>query len=161
MSPAHELRITILTVPHDFGLWSMVFPDCVGIRKAVTAVSHMRDGRGGDRRRGRPRYSYNAGMAGVVGGTGYPTRRAGVIFFLLVTGHRTILVRRSSIQGDIVACIRDHFSNLLLQLQRLASIWQRLSTPNSPIRGRTPVTLKMNTRRTPNAKMAAYAPPPQ
>ena len=71
----------------------------------------MRDGRGGDRRRGRPRYSYNAGRAGVVGGTGYPTRRAGVILFLLVTGHRTILVRRSSIQGDVVACIRDHLSN--------------------------------------------------
>ena len=56
-------------------------PFPVGIRKAQKAVSQMRDGRVGDRRRGRPRYSYNAGMAGVVGGTGYPTRRAGVIFF--------------------------------------------------------------------------------
>jgi hypothetical protein len=104
----------------------------------VTAVSQMRDGRGGDRRRGRPRYSYNAGRAGVVGGTGYPTRRAGVIVFLLVTGHRTILVRRSSIQGDVVACIRDHLSNLLLQLQSQASIWRRLSSPNSPIRRQNP-----------------------
>jgi hypothetical protein len=58
-------------------LWSMVFPDCVGIRKAVRAVSRMLDGRAGGRRRGRPRYSYNASRAGVVGGTGYPTRAEG------------------------------------------------------------------------------------
>ena len=38
------------------GLWSQVFPDFVGIRKAQKAVSQMRDSRVGDRRRGRPLY---------------------------------------------------------------------------------------------------------
>jgi hypothetical protein len=41
------------------GLWSQVFPDFVGIRKAQKAVSQMRDGRVGDRRRGRPRYYHD------------------------------------------------------------------------------------------------------
>ena len=48
-----------------FALWRMVFPGCVGIRKAMRVVSRMRDGRVGGRRRGRPRYSYNAGRSGV------------------------------------------------------------------------------------------------
>ena len=34
----------------------------------------MLDGRCGGHRRGSPRYSYNAGSAGLVNGTGYPTR---------------------------------------------------------------------------------------
>ena len=34
------------------GLLSQLFPDFVGIRKAQKAVSQMRDGRVGDRRRG-------------------------------------------------------------------------------------------------------------
>jgi hypothetical protein len=51
----------------------MVFHDYVGIRKALRAVSRMLDGRPGGRRRGRPRYSNNAGSAGIVDGTGYPT----------------------------------------------------------------------------------------
>jgi hypothetical protein len=33
--------------------------DCVSIRKALQAVSQMRDGRVGDDRRGFPRYSYS------------------------------------------------------------------------------------------------------
>jgi hypothetical protein len=35
-------------------LWTLelCFPDCVGILKALKTVSHMRDGRVGDRRRG-------------------------------------------------------------------------------------------------------------
>jgi hypothetical protein len=51
----------------------MVFHDYLGIRKAVRAVSRMRDGQAGGRGRGRPLYSYNAGSAGTVRGTGYPT----------------------------------------------------------------------------------------
>ena len=41
-----------------FGLWSMVFPDYVSIRRPPRAVNRMLDNRVGDRRRGRPRYSY-------------------------------------------------------------------------------------------------------
>jgi hypothetical protein len=64
-----------------FGLWSQVFHDYVGIRKAVRAVSQMCDGRAGGRRRGRPRYSFNAGSAGFVNGTGYPTCQGCVGFW--------------------------------------------------------------------------------
>jgi hypothetical protein len=41
----------------DFGLWSQVFHDCVGIRKVLNAVSQVRDGRVGDHRRSSRRYS--------------------------------------------------------------------------------------------------------
>jgi hypothetical protein len=40
----------------------------------------MRDGRAGDERRGFPRYPYNAGRAGLVGGAGYPASKLGVFF---------------------------------------------------------------------------------
>ena len=76
-----------------FGLWSQAFPDCVGIRKAHKAVSQMSDGRVGDHRRSSPRYSYNAGSAGLVNGTGYPTRSLGVIFGVK---HPTFLREMSS-----------------------------------------------------------------
>lgn len=46
-----------------FGLWRMVFPDCVGIRKTVRAVSRMLDGRVGGRCGGRPRYPYDLEVA--------------------------------------------------------------------------------------------------
>ena len=57
-----------------FGLWNQVFHDYVGIRKALKAVSQVADGRVGDHRRSSLLYSYNAGSAGLVNGTGYPTR---------------------------------------------------------------------------------------
>ena len=60
-----------------FGLWSQVLPDRVGIWKALKAVSQRLDGRVGDRRKGSPRYSYNACSAGLVDG--------GVIFFFFAT----------------------------------------------------------------------------
>ena len=53
-----------------FGLWSQVFHDGVGIRKDLKAVSQILDGRVGDRRKGSPRYPYNAVSAGVVEGVG-------------------------------------------------------------------------------------------
>jgi hypothetical protein len=58
----------------------MLFLDDVGIRKAPRAGSRMRDGPVGGHRRGRPRYSYNAGIAGLVEGTGYPARKGGACF---------------------------------------------------------------------------------
>jgi hypothetical protein len=76
-----------------FGLWSQAFHDCVGIRKAHKAVSQMRDGRVGDHRRSSLRYSYNAGSAGLVNGTGYLTRSLGVIFGVK---HPTFLREMSS-----------------------------------------------------------------
>ena len=42
------------------------FHDCVGIRKALKAVSQMLDGRVGGNRRGFPCYSYNASSAALV-----------------------------------------------------------------------------------------------
>ena len=54
--------------------------DCVSIRKALKAVSQVLDGRVEGDRRGSPRYLYNAGSAGLVGGAGYLTRRLGVGF---------------------------------------------------------------------------------
>jgi hypothetical protein len=42
---------TISTVESEIGLWNHVLHGCVGIRKALQAVSR-------DRRRGPPRYSY-------------------------------------------------------------------------------------------------------
>ena len=53
----------------------------VGIRKALKAVSQMRDNRARDHRQSFLRYSYNAGSAGLVDGTGYPTRGWCVGFF--------------------------------------------------------------------------------
>ena len=50
----------------------------MGIRKALTAVSRVLDGRVGDDRRGFPRYPYNAGSAGLVDGAGYPASKWGV-----------------------------------------------------------------------------------
>ena len=61
----------------------MVFQDYVGIRMALRAVSRMLNGRAGGRRRGRPRYAYNAGSAGIVDGAGYVT--SSWVVFLLVT----------------------------------------------------------------------------
>jgi len=42
-----------------------------GIRKALRPVSQVLDGRVGGHRRGALRYSYTAGSAGLVDGTGY------------------------------------------------------------------------------------------
>jgi hypothetical protein len=53
----------------------------VGIRRAPRAVNMMRDGRVGGRRRGHPRYSYNAGSTGCVEGTEYQTCNWGVGFW--------------------------------------------------------------------------------
>jgi hypothetical protein len=50
-----------------FGLWNQVFHGSVGIRKALKAVSQVRDGQVGDHRRSFLLYSYNADIAGVVG----------------------------------------------------------------------------------------------
>ena len=63
-----------------FGLWNRGFHDCVGIRKALKAVSQVLDGRVGGYRQGSPCYSYHAGSAGLVDGTGYPICSWGMIF---------------------------------------------------------------------------------
>jgi hypothetical protein len=63
----------------------MVFHDYLGIRRAPSAVKRMRDVRLGDLRRGRLRYSYNAGGAGVV------DKQLGC--GILVTGHQTTRFR--------------------------------------------------------------------
>jgi hypothetical protein len=56
------------------GIISGVFHGNVGIRKALRCCqqSKMLAARVGGHRRGSPRYSYNAGSAGLVDGAGYP-----------------------------------------------------------------------------------------
>jgi hypothetical protein len=82
------------------------------MRKALKAVSQVRDGRVGSDRRGSPRFPYSVGSAVLVDGAGYPTRKWGVIFF----GFRGDLARRSSIQDDNVACIRDHLQERIITI---------------------------------------------
>ncbi len=55
-------------------------------RQALKAVSQELDGRGGGHRRNSLRYSYNAGSAGLVRGTGHPTRSWGVSFGVAMSG---------------------------------------------------------------------------
>ena len=57
----------------ELGLSSIVILEYVSIRKALKAVSRMHAGQIGAWHRGQPRYPYNAGSAGVVEGTWYPT----------------------------------------------------------------------------------------
>ena len=86
-SSCRFLRFRAPLGARHFGLRKHGFHDCVGLRKALSslnAVSQMRDGRVGDYRRGSPRYSHNAGSAGLVNGTGYPASKCGVDFFFLV-----------------------------------------------------------------------------
>ena len=71
-----ELRLPLLLLLDS----RSTFHGCVGIRKALKAVSQVLDGRVEGDRRGSPRYLYNAGRAGLVGGAGYLTRRLGVGF---------------------------------------------------------------------------------
>ena len=47
--------------------------------QAHDLMSQVLDGRAGGDRRGSPRYSYSAGSAGLVDGTGYPTSSWGVV----------------------------------------------------------------------------------
>jgi hypothetical protein len=68
-------------LPLDFGLWSKVIHDYVGIRKALRAVSRMLNGRAGGRLRGRPRYFYNTQVV-QESWMGLVTRRAvGLCFY--------------------------------------------------------------------------------
>jgi hypothetical protein len=85
--------VGILRLLQSFGLWNQVFHDYVGIRKALKAVSQVADGLVGDHRRSSLLYSYrdhrrssllysyNAGSAGLVNGTGCPTRSLLVVIF--------------------------------------------------------------------------------
>ena len=61
-----------------------------------------------------PRYSSNTGSARLVDGTGYLTRKWGVVF----CGVRGNLARRSSIKDDNVACIRDHLQQCIITITK-------------------------------------------
>ena len=54
-----------LTQRIEAGFWNQGFHGYLGFRKALRAVSQVRDGRVGGLRRGSPRSSYNAGSAGL------------------------------------------------------------------------------------------------
>jgi hypothetical protein len=97
---------------HVFFLSKSVFHDCVGIRKALKALSQVLDGRVGDYRRSSPRYSYSAGSAGLVYGTGYPTRSWGVVF-----GVRQVWQDVPQYKMIMLLVFGIIFSNLLSKLQ--------------------------------------------
>jgi hypothetical protein len=81
---ARACRDSMLGADRVFGLWNQTFHDCVGIRKALRrcqpGARRAVDGRDGGHRRNSLCYFYNAGSAGLVDGTGYPTRSWGVGF---------------------------------------------------------------------------------
>jgi hypothetical protein len=62
--------------------------------EGLRAVSQVLDGRVGDRRKGCPRYPYNAGSEEDVGKTGYPASAIGVWFLVLGKFGKTILNTR-------------------------------------------------------------------
>jgi hypothetical protein len=66
----------------------------------------MRDGRGGGHHRGSPRYSYNAGSAGLVHETGYPTHSWGVILPDNLASRSLVLKGASRVLGYHLAAGR-------------------------------------------------------
>jgi hypothetical protein len=101
-----------------FGLWSGDLHGNVTTRKAP----RRKHGSGRCPRsevviRVPPARSYNAGRAGLVDG-GLCTRRAVMVWCFCCWRE---LARRSSIQDDILACIRDHLQQFIRTITKDAS----------------------------------------